>query len=75
MASTLPKPAKAGDAVEVVGHRVGEAVRHGSIVEVLGAPDGIHYRIAWEDGHESVLYPSADVRVVPARKSSKTAKR
>ena len=65
MASTVTQPARAGDVVEVVGHRVGEAVRHGTIAEVLGEPGHVHYRVAWDDGHESMLYPSADVRVTP----------
>jgi hypothetical protein len=63
MPGTSTKPVAAGDAVEVTGHKVGDAVRHGRIVEVLGEPDHLHYRIAWEDGHESVLYPSSDLRI------------
>jgi hypothetical protein len=68
MAPTVTGPAQAGDTVEVVGHRVGEAARHGRILEVLGEPGRLHYRVAWDDGHESVLYPGADVRVKRARK-------
>ena len=76
MPSTVTKPAHVGDMVEVVGHHVGEARRQGTIVEILGEPERAHYRIAWEDRLERVLYPSADVRVKsPRRKSSKTAKR
>lgn len=68
MPSTVTKPAHVGDMVEVVGHHVGEARRQGTIVEILGEPERAHYRIAWEDGHESVLYPGGDVRVTPARR-------
>jgi len=68
MPSTLTKPARIGDTVEVVGHHVGEARRLGTIVEILGEPARPHYRIAWEDGHETVLYPGADVRVKPAKR-------
>jgi uncharacterized protein DUF1918 len=25
-----------------------------------------HYRIRWQDGHESVYFPGLDVRVMPA---------
>ena len=68
MPSTVTKPARVGDTVEVVGHHVGEARRRGTIVEVLGDPARAHYRIAWEDDHESVLYPGGDIRVTPARR-------
>ena len=71
MTSTLVRPASAGDAVEVVGHRVGESVRHGKVVEVLGAPDHLHYRVAWEDGRESVLYPGSDVHIAHAQAAPK----
>jgi hypothetical protein len=54
-------PTEVGDVAVVMGHRVGDAERTGEIVEVLGAPDHLHYRVRWEDGHESVLYPGSDV--------------
>jgi hypothetical protein len=63
MTGAPTQPASAGDAVEVTGHKVGESTRHGRIVEVLGEPGHVHYRIAWEDGRESVLYPGSDVHV------------
>ena len=67
MAATVTQPPQAGDAVEVAGHRVGEGVRRGTILEVLGEESRPHYRVAWEDGHETMLYPSADVRVTRKR--------
>jgi len=75
MTGTPMEPAHAGDTVEVVGHRVGESARHGRIVEVLGAPDHLHYRVAWEDGRESVLYPGSDVHITqaPAKRKPRTA--
>jgi hypothetical protein len=63
MTSTQTRPASAGDAVEVVGHKVGESARRGKIMEILGAPDHVHYRVSWEDGRESVLYPGSDVHI------------
>jgi rRNA processing protein Gar1 len=56
--------ALAGDHVEVIGHRVGDAPRSGEIVEVLGAAPNPHFRVRWEDGHVSLLYPSTDVAIV-----------
>ncbi len=55
--------AHAGDLVVVDGHRVGEGRRTGQIVEVLGEAGHQHYRVRWEDGHESVFYPSSDTIV------------
>lgn len=55
-----------GALIEVHGHRQGEAPRTGEILEVLGAPDHVHYRVRWEDGHESLFYPGSDARVRPA---------
>jgi uncharacterized protein DUF1918 len=66
MTGATVQPANAGDMVEVVGHKVGESARHGRIVEVLGEPGQVRYRVAWEDGRESVLYPGDDLRITRA---------
>jgi uncharacterized protein DUF1918 len=58
-AQTGPKT-RAGDVVVVEGHRVGEGRRIGEILEVLGEPGHEHYRVRWDDDHESVFYPSSD---------------
>ena len=63
MTGAPAQPANAGDMVEVVGHKVGESARHGRIVEVLGEQGHVHYRVAWEDGRESVLYPGDDLHI------------
>ena len=52
-----------GDVVVVEAKRVGDGHRLGEILEVVGTPGHLHYRIRWEDGHESVLYPGGDVSV------------
>jgi hypothetical protein len=36
----------------------------GEVVERLGAEDAIHFRVRWEDGHESIFYPANGVRVL-----------
>jgi hypothetical protein len=51
---------RVGDVVVVEGHRVGEGRRVGEILEVLGEPGHEHYRVRWDDDHESVFYPSSD---------------
>jgi uncharacterized protein DUF1918 len=57
-----------GDTVVVAAHRVGQAERVGEILEVLGVPDHVHYRVRWEDGNESLLYPSNDATIYTARR-------
>ena len=52
-----------GDVIVVSGHRVGDRGRTGEILEVLGEPDHCRYRVRWEDGHESLYYPSNDAGV------------
>ncbi len=69
MSQTAQKvPGRPGDKVVVHGHRVGEGERAGEILEALGEPGHEHYRVHWEDGHESVFYPASDARIVPKRK-------
>jgi hypothetical protein len=69
MAATTPKTpgTKAGDVIEVHEHRLGEKPRTGEILEVLGEPAHEHYRVRWDDGHESIFYPSSDATVRRAK--------
>jgi Domain of unknown function (DUF1918) len=48
------------------GHRIGEARRIGEILEVLGEAGHDHYRVRWDDDHESVFYPSSDSTIQKA---------
>ena len=66
-----------GDLVVIEGHRVGEGRRIGEILAVLGTPGHEHYRVRWDDGHDSVFYPSSDAIIQPAeqRKGSAPEKR
>ncbi len=64
----MPKAAavarvRRGDLIVVDGHRAGEGRRTGRIMEVLRGPGHEHYRVRWEDGHESIVYPSNDTIV------------
>ncbi|HXZ56798.1 MAG TPA: DUF1918 domain-containing protein [Gaiellaceae bacterium] len=52
--------AQVGDVIVVHGHRLGESSRSGEILEVLGTAEHEHYRVRWEDGHESVFTPGSD---------------
>jgi hypothetical protein len=63
--------AKPGDVLVIVRHRVGATERTGEILEVLGEPSHEHYRVSWDDGHESVFYPSSDAIVRPSSRHRK----
>jgi rRNA processing protein Gar1 len=58
-----PAEANQGDLVAIHGHHVGERERLGEILEVLGAPDHVHFRVRWDDDRESIFYPSSDAIV------------
>lgn len=59
---------RSGDYVEIFGHRVGDAPRSGEILEVLGSEAHPHYRVRWEDGRVSLLFPGSDVVVKHRRR-------
>jgi hypothetical protein len=62
---------QAGDTVEITGQRLGEDGRTGEILEVIGDPGHEHFRVRWEDGHESLVYPSSDAVVRPRHVAAK----
>lgn len=53
--------AKVGDVVQVAGHHVGDGPQTGEIVEVLGSGPHPHFRIRWENGRETILFPGSDI--------------
>ena len=56
-----------GDWLEVRG-LPGWPSRRGMILEVLGRPGHEHYRVRWDEKHESIVFPAADgVHVLPRR--------
>lgn len=63
-----------GDRVVVESERVGQAAREGEIVEVLGSASEVHYRVRWQDGHESIFFPSAGSATI-IRKRTKAGSR
>jgi len=56
-----------GDWIETRGIH-GEAGRRGQIVEVLGREGHEHYRVRWDETHESILYPADGVIITPGPK-------
>lgn len=52
-----------GEIVALGGQGAGEPARLGEILEVLGAAGREHYRILWDDGRESILFPDENTRL------------
>ena len=55
--------ADVGDLIVIASHHVGESERIAEILEVLGEPPHERYRVRWDDGRESVHYPSSDATI------------
>jgi hypothetical protein len=65
---TTTAAARVGDSVEVTG-LPGKPPKRGQILEVLGAGEHVHFRVRWDEQHESLLYPTEGATVVhPAGK-------
>ena len=64
--------AEIGDELVVKGRHVGDEGREGTIIEVHGEDGGPPYLVRWDDGHESVFFPSTGTLVEhrPARTAS-----
>jgi hypothetical protein len=60
LAKTKRGPTKTAGTITVAPHRVGNRTQTGDILEVLGDAERKHYRVRWEDGKESIVYPSSD---------------
>jgi hypothetical protein len=65
--------ARVGDWIEVHGHVQGEAPRTALVLEVLGTAGNEHYRVRWDEEHESILYPGPDALIRPRQKRARTA--
>jgi hypothetical protein len=49
-----------GDVVVIEGRTLHDKSRSGEILEVIGEGEHTHYRMRWDDGHESIYYPASD---------------
>ena len=55
-----------GDRVIVESERTGRPAREGEIIEVLGTSESIHFRVRWDDGHESTVFPRpGSISIIP----------
>ncbi len=58
---------KVGDEIVVDAVHTGEPKREGEILEILDRDGVVHYRVKWDDGHESLFYPGSTTHVVKLR--------
>jgi rRNA processing protein Gar1 len=52
---------KAGDVLVVESRNTSATPRTGEILDVLGDASHPHFSVRWDDGHETIFYPSQDV--------------
>lgn len=52
-----------GDRITIESNKVGSRTRTGEVVEVIPGLDGNHYRVRWDDGHETTYFPSSDAHL------------
>ena len=59
--------AQVGDRIVIESEKVGLKMREGEILEVIESAYGAHYRVKWDDGHESDIRPAGgSARIIPA---------
>ncbi|HWB22077.1 MAG TPA: DUF1918 domain-containing protein [Gaiellaceae bacterium] len=58
------EPGRPGDLVVIAAHTLGGHELVAEIVEALGEGAHTHYRVRWEDDHESIFFlgPDATIR-------------
>ena len=54
-----------GDVIVIETTTLDAQRRQGHVMEVLGDGEREHYRVRWQDGHESIYFPGPDAHVVP----------
>ena len=62
-----------GDVIETRGIH-GQPARRGEIVELLGGDGHEHYRVRWDEQHESIVYPADGVLITPRREHARKAR-
>jgi len=56
--------AEVGDQIVVEAVKLETPRRNGEVIEVLGEGDRTHYRVRWQDGHESTFFPGSTTHVM-----------
>jgi hypothetical protein len=62
--------AQVGDRIVVEGAKVGQPSRQGEVLDVVKSAEVTYYRVRWQDGQETVFFPSSDAHVEPAADAS-----
>ncbi len=58
--------ARPGDRIVIESQKASVAPRIGEILEVIESPTGQRFRVRWDTGHESELWPHGGaIRVIP----------
>ena len=70
----MTSAARVGDWIEARGI-YGQPPRCGQILELLGRDHHEHYRVRWDEKHESILYPADGVVIIPRRRHARDATR
>lgn len=63
--------AQIGDELVVDNMELGHPPRRGEVLEIMGEGDAMHYKVRWDDGHESVFFPSNTTHVVHLKRTSR----
>jgi len=61
--------ARVGDWLEARGIH-GGSPRRGEVIEILGSAGHEHYRVLWDEQHESIVFPADGVAVIPRRRGA-----
>lgn len=56
--------ASVGDRIIIRSNRVGQPPREAEVLEVRGPDGGSPFLVRWADGHEALLFPGTDARIV-----------
>lgn len=63
---------KVGDRISLDAGKKGSGPREGEILEVIPSSLGEHYRVRWNDGHETDIRPAGgSARIIPAVSTKK----
>jgi hypothetical protein len=54
-----------GDQIVIETTTLDTRPRRGEVIEVIGQGEREHYRVRWQDGHESVYFPGPDAHILP----------
>jgi hypothetical protein len=56
--------ARVGDEIVIESHQTGSPEREGEILEIMEEGGVVHYRVRWDDGRETIFFPSSDAHIV-----------